>query len=55
MEVGTGGVARDGGDGEERIVRFEFGVLVFEIGFGSEAHLVLFGFSDSVETVAVSG
>ena len=28
---------------------------IFEIGFGSEMHLVLFGFSNGIETIAVDG
>lgn len=40
-------IAGDGGGGEERLIIFEFGVLVFEIGFGSELHLLLFFWRDS--------
>ena len=31
------------------------GSSIFEIGFGCEAHLVLFGFGDGVEAIAVDG
>ena len=40
-------VAGDGGSGEEGLVVFEFGVLVFEVGIGGEVHLALLFRSDS--------
>ena len=41
-------VTGDGGGGEEGLVVFESGVLVFEIRVSGEVHLVLFFRSDSL-------
>ena len=41
------------GDGEERAHGFKFGVLVFEVGLGSEVHLLQLGGGDGVEAGAV--